>query len=536
MLATTLIALAPLFGGNGATQEQKLLAPGGLPNDWFGNKVALAGDTALISAVTADPGGVNAEGLCYVCVRDGTGWVEQATLARSAPQAGALFGSDVALQGDTAVVGATGVFPGGRAIVFTRTGTTWSEQATLAPNNTLQNLSFGRSVAIDGDTIVVGAPHITNKRGSAYVFVRTGTDWSFQKKLQPATSSLGDGFGVSVDVQGELIVIGAPGENHSGLVDAGAAYAFERSGTKWTETNRMVAGDPVDDADFGSAIDLDGDSVAVGSSGYETAAGAVYVCVRDGTSFIEQAKVTSTALSFQSRFGATLSLQGGRLAVGARGEWTGAGASAGAVYLFSESGGAWSLDEKLFPNDPAPGHYFGESVSIDADGLLIGAFGDVTQGFFAGAAYVFNAPLAPSPYCTAGSSANGCAAQLSSSGTPSASSASGFVVTASNVEGAKDGLFFFGANGRQANSWGNGSSYQCVVPPVRRAGILSGSGTSGVCDGSFAQDLNARWQAVPQHNPGAGAIVQLQLWYRDPAAAGNMTTSLSDALEFSVCP
>ena len=104
------------------------------------------------------------------------------------------------------------------------------------------------------------------------------------------------------------------------------------------------------------------------------------------------------------------------------------------------------------------------------------------------------------------------------------------------MEGAKDGLFFFGPNGRQANPWGNGTSFQCVVPPVKRGGLLTGVGTPGACDGLFSQDLNARWTAKPKQNPGAGAIVQAQLWYRDPFSSSNQTTSLSDAIEFYVCP
>jgi hypothetical protein len=148
---------------------------------------------------------------------------------------------------------------------------------------------------------------------------------------------------------------------------------------------------------------------------------------------------------------------------------------------------------------------------------------------------------APSPetYCTAGTSASGCQALLSATGTPSASAASGFTLTASTVEGHKDGLFFFGTNGQQANPWGNGTSYQCVAPPVKRTPTLPGVGANGVCDGSFALDFNALWCPScpnPGKNPGVGATVQAQLWYRDPASTSNQTTSLSDAIEFTVDP
>ncbi len=99
-----------------------------------------------------------------------------------------------------------------------------------------------------------------------------------------------------------------------------------------------------------------------------------------------------------------------------------------------------------------------------------------------------------------------------------------------------DGVFFFGTIGKQANSWGNGTSYQCVVPPVKRAGVMTGTGTAFQCDAFFTLDLNAYWTQKPNHNPGAGALVQTQLWYRDPFNTSNQTTSLSEAGEFGVCP
>jgi hypothetical protein len=137
-------------------------------------------------------------------------------------------------------------------------------------------------------------------------------------------------------------------------------------------------------------------------------------------------------------------------------------------------------------------------------------------------------------FCTAGTSASGCLATVSAVGTSSASAPSGFTIQASTVEGSKDGLFYFATNGRQASAWGNGTSLQCVLPPVQRASLLSGSGTPGACDGLMLQDLNAFWTAQPNKNPGAGAVVQAQLWYRDPQNTSNQTTGLSNALEFTV--
>jgi hypothetical protein len=184
----------------------------------------------------------------------------------------------------------------------------------------------------------------------------------------------------------------------------------------------------------------------------------------------------------------------------------------------------------------------GQMFYGELDGNLAGAISyrvkstDHTGNTGTSTALSFNSNSPSINYCTAGTSASGCTASVSTSGTPSATASSGFNLLATDVEGNKDGLFFFGANGRQANPWGSGTSFQCVVPPVVRGGLLLGIGTAGQCDGSFSQDLNALWTAKPTKNPGAGAVTQAQLWYRDPLNTSNKKTSMSDGVEFTVQP
>jgi hypothetical protein len=192
----------------------------------------------------------------------------------------------------------------------------------------------------------------------------------------------------------------------------------------------------------------------------------------------------------------------------------------------------WGADVSL---KLAPALALGQPATVDLvfSKFDIEAWGIVRKGHMLSGSLVPESPIA---YCTAGASASGCQASISATGTASATATSGFDLMASSVEGNKDGLFFFGPNGRQASPWGNGTSFQCVVPPVNRGGLLTGVGTAGTCDGSFSQDLNARWTTKPNQNPGAGATVQAQLWYRDPLNTSNQTTSLSDALEFGVAP
>ena len=210
--------------------------------------------------------------------------------------------------------------------------------------------------------------------------------------------------------------------------------------------------------------------------------------------------------------------------------------------MYNNSGGNAKQEEtveNVFVKNPQAGNWTVEVTAEEITDDIVPGVSGLNAVYSLWVSGATEGATGPVSYCTAGTSASGCQALISASGTPSATAVSGFTLDAAGGEGAKDGLFFFGTNGRQANPWGSGTSLQCVVPPVSRAGILSGSGTSNACDGSFSQDLNALWCpscSKPAKNPGAGATVQAQLWYRDPLNTSNQTTSLSDAVELVVGP
>ena len=504
-------------------------------------------DDVLIGAPETDAGGMSHSGV----VRAISGADGSVLITKIGDATADRFGSAVAVTDDLDgdghpdfVVGAPDAASGGSEMgmvraVSGRTGVTLYTVYGATNDDHLGSAVVGR-LDWDGDGVgdfAGGAPD--GDWGVAtpgYVRIVSGATGAGLVTL--SSGGLGDDhYGAALatgDVTGDGVqdlVIGAPGDAwNAGLVEVydGATHALV-----WSQAG-------VTGLEFGAAVgvgDITGDGfgdVFVGAPEDDLGPLPVgSVRVYDSPTGIERHVWYGDAIF--GRFGASLALIGDvdgdsltDLAVGAP--------APGRVRVFSTG-----TQAELFRLEESQTSGFGASVAragdFDGNGtrdLVVGAPKMLVQKgvarVYSGACPGFVA------YCTAGTSASGCRAQLSGSGTPSASAPSGFWLTATDVEGSKDGLFFFGANGRQANSWGNGTSFQCVVPPVTRAGLLTGTGTSGACDGSFQQDLNARWTAKPGQNPGPGAVVQAQLWYRDPQNTSNQTTSLSDALELCVLP
>ena len=177
----------------------------------LGRGVAIDGDTALIGAPFDDDGQPNA-GSVYVFVRTGDMWSQQDKLHMLAPASSDWFGFSVALSGNTAVIGAAGDDQKGSAQVFVRTGSSWAYQATLTPPGVELNSLAGYSVAVDGNTAVVGSVYAQTAgelTGRATVFVRSGVTWSFQQDLTSTDTLPNDDFGTSVDVEGDVAIVGA---------------------------------------------------------------------------------------------------------------------------------------------------------------------------------------------------------------------------------------------------------------------------------------------------------------------------------------
>ncbi|MGI8783626.1 MAG: FG-GAP repeat protein [Acidobacteriota bacterium] len=379
--------------GLAAVQVFKVVAPDAAAQDRFGWGVAIQGRTLVASAT--QPGG---PGVACVFVKSAGVWVQQAKLNPPDPQPDDAFGSGVAMDGDLIAIGATGDdTPGGTnagaVYVYERNAQgvpgdvaddTWSLQATVVPSDAKPFHLFGISVALDQDTLVVGAwgdNVFGNISGSAYVFRRSGNSWVQEAKLYASDPATGDRFGVFVAVDGNWIVVGANGDSSF----TGAAYVFERVGSGWIERAKLTPSAGVGSAQFGRRVTLQDDTVAVGSAQENSAAGAAYVFQRDGLSWPLRAKIVASAAAAGGQFGGSVSLRGNTLAIGALEFGTGTGA----VYVFERQGTAWNEQQKLTASDAAFNDVFGFSTALDDSQLLTGAVLADAAGADSGAAYVF---------------------------------------------------------------------------------------------------------------------------------------------------
>ncbi len=381
-------------GSFNLTEEAELLASDGAAGDEFGTWVALEGDTALAGAPFDRDQGLNS-GSAYVFVRTGTTWTQQAKLAAEDGAYAYWFGVSVALSGNIALVGALGAngtaFASGAAYAFVRSGTTWTQEAKLVASDGASGDDFGSSVALSGNTAVIGAGGDDDHgydSGSTYVFVRTGTVWTQQAKLAASDAAAGSGMGAAVDVDGDTAVAGVWRSS------PGAAYVFVRNGTAWTQEAKLVADDVAVGQYFGFGVDVEGDFAIVGASGDAAAgenSGAAYVFARNGTSWTQEAKLVASDGSPWSFFGYAVAFDGDTAAVGARGGTT------GSAYVFERGGTGWTEEAKLGPSDGAVGDAFGRSVGLNGGTVLVGASSHDHLGRDSGSAYVYRlTPLTPS--------------------------------------------------------------------------------------------------------------------------------------------
>ena len=368
----------------------------------FGVSVDLSGDgsTAVIGGSTDNL----YRGAAWVFNRAGSTWSQQAKLAPGDVSGDeSEIGTAVAVSADgrVAVVGGPGdAADAGAAWVFTRSGSSWQPAAKLRPRDEAGDGRFGSSVAVsaNGGVIVVGAPGDAEQLGAAWVFIRSGAGWGQQgAKLTPRDERGIPRFGWAVDVSadGTTAIVGGPAEE----VDLGAAWIFTRTTAGWSQQARLVPRDDIGATAFGRDVSLspDGAVALIGGPGDDRDAGAAWIFLREGTVWRQNGTKLTPTDAEGGFFGASVALSDNGLvaAIGGPGDR----GDAGAAWTFSRAGTRWSQQgEKLVV--PGEDEDFGYSVALSAAGAIL-LIGGPTDAEASGAVWPFENTAPPPAVVTA---------------------------------------------------------------------------------------------------------------------------------------
>ncbi|ACB73667.1 FG-GAP repeat protein [Opitutus terrae] len=313
-------------------------------------------------------------------------WSTPARITAAGLPAGSRFGAAVSLSGHTLVLGApddsTSTPYAGSAYVFLRQDGVWRQQARLTGPATEGYRSFGETVAVDGDTLVVGAPFDDPDgyaSGAAYVYGRSGTSWQLRAVLRPADPAEDKQFGHAVAIDNDVIVVGAFLDSDYALY-SGAAYVFTSATGPWTQVAKLTASDPSEVAFFGSAVAIQDHTIVVGAPVAESA----YVFGRRSGRYVQVARLRSNDYDPDDTyvaFGAAVSVDAGRIAVGAPLAAFN-GVQSGAAYVFGKSGSNWVQQARVLAQGGQPETEFGTAVALRQNTLVVGApyEGDQNQG------------------------------------------------------------------------------------------------------------------------------------------------------------
>ncbi|MFT7462261.1 MAG: hypothetical protein ACI9EF_000599 [Pseudohongiellaceae bacterium] len=310
-----------------------------------------------------------------------------------ASSAGDQYGGAVATGADVIAIGAPFANGArGEVIIEEFNGTSFSETVTLAPLALPSGAQFGLELALDGDTLAVGAPEPTfpaTGAGSVYVYLRNGSTWALQATLTPSAGQAGDQFGRGLALQDDRLIVGSPFDDDGGI-QAGSAWVFERSGGLWAETAQLLATDASSGAQFGKSVALDNDTALVGAwldSSALSQAGAGYVFVEAGGLWSEQAKLAAGAAAMGDNAGTCVGLEGDMAVLGA----PLANSAAGAIFQFGRDPllGVWTELPFTPPFSITAGDVFGTSLAFEEGSLLVGSPEENSQGTALGTVLFF---------------------------------------------------------------------------------------------------------------------------------------------------
>lgn len=411
LLLVTVVAL----GGSRATGQAQCVATAIMPSsavgmEQFGGSIAMTPDGARL--LVGVPGADGGAGYARVYVPVANTWQLEGTLSAGDPNAGDALGSSVAIDGLYAIAGAPGDDAGGgdagAAYVYARSGVNWGAPQKLVASDGSVFASFGTSVAISGDYLVVGAPFDSGAAflaGAVYVFKRSGSLWSQVSKLSVPNAQGNEQFGASLAIDGTSMLVGAPGRDGPGGVATGAVFAYELVREVWIPIDTVIDSFGAAEDFLGSAVAMSGSRAVVGAPGGDAPAsdaGVLLVLERSGFDWqIATALVTQEAPN-GANFGRAVALWGDAVIAGGP-----AAAGGGEARLFRVTDRGWVETAPLSFASIMSGDELGCAVAVAENTIAIGArFAEGPRSTSTGGVFIIESAFAPD--CNGDLAPDGC--------------------------------------------------------------------------------------------------------------------------------
>jgi hypothetical protein len=387
--------LPMLVAGNASSIPPMIRVPADIEtSDQFGYSVDISGDYAIVGARAGD-GTQTDQGAAYIFFRNNGAWVQQAKLVASDGANGDDFGVAVAISGDYAAVGAMqdDINSGpplfinsenrGSVYIFSRIGTTWTQQIKFSSTTIGDQLSYGASVAMDANYLLVGCP-VEAGSGVIYVYLRTGTTWALQQRIVPADGENFDGFGGSVDIFSNYLIAGAAGVDIGATSSLGAAYIYARTGSVWTLQIKLNPSTGNNFDGYGSSVAITDTWAAVGAHKMDVNGnpdqGRIFIYQRNGVSWPSTGAFSSPDAVAGDEFGASVTISGDYVIIGSTHDDGNGLVGQGSVYVYKRESFNWVLKQKILDPTPLPNSRLGFAVGMNGFNVVMTAVNKNSKG------------------------------------------------------------------------------------------------------------------------------------------------------------
>lgn len=378
--------------------QQKLLADDGKAEDHFAYSVAIDGTTALVGAFKADANNIRDSGAAYVYSLGSEGWELQAKLVAEPAHVDDTLGGNVALKNHMAMLGVIGRDDkgdnAGAVFAFEREENSWSQKQILTAIDAKPGDAFGQSIALTERFLIIGAPRsdaLSKDSGAAYVFMRDKNTWQFQTKLTAKDGAEGDLFGISVAINGDTVLVGAD-LNDEKAEKAGAVYAYLFDGKQWKQQAKLMAEDGANTDIFGVRVALFGDTALISArrddiEGVGVDTGSAYIFERTNGKWTQTQKLVAPDGKADDRFARGVAINKETALISAMHHDANAN-NAGALYVFKKQQGRWHFTSKVLASDGASEDRFGWNLALTEKTAIIAAPHRDDKGNASGAAYI----------------------------------------------------------------------------------------------------------------------------------------------------